>query len=57
MLEMEFAATECGSQQEGREEELRACQLVTSGGGLWACVIGHNHHSLTFLTPLTTSAW
>jgi hypothetical protein len=36
--------------------ELQACHLVKTGGALSACVIGHNHHSLTFSTPVTATA-
>jgi hypothetical protein len=46
----------CRNRQEMREGELWACHLVKTGGALSACVIRHNHYSLTFSTPLTASA-
>ena len=56
-LEMDVVVLRCGEGQEMREEELRACGLVKTGGALSTCVIGHNHYPLTFSTPLTASAW
>lgn len=56
-LEMDVVVLRCGEGQEMREEELRACGLVKTGGALSTCVIGHNHYPLSFFAPLTASTW
>jgi len=54
---MDVVVLRCGEGQEMREEELRACGLVKTGGALSTCVIGHNHYPLSFFAPLTASTW
>ena len=56
-MEMDVEVRGCGLRQEMREEELRACGFLKTGGALSACVIGHNHYPLSFFTPLTASTW